>query len=119
VNDEESGLLIPESLNLKEIRLSFIRPQFLARLDDLPSCAGELEGEKGISDPFSFMGIRSLLTRFEEDAIQAADLANQLVPWNRNHHFCCRCGAHTESKADERARVCPRCCLIRENMTCL
>jgi NAD+ diphosphatase len=35
-----------------------------------------------------------------------------LVHWNRNHHYCGRCAGLTETKPDERARVCPQCGLI-------
>jgi NAD+ diphosphatase len=98
--------------DLRELGLSPIRPQCLGKMNDRPCYAGELEDSKGISGPFSFMGLRSLFTRFEEDVIQAAGLANQLVQWTRNHHYCGRCGGLTETKADERARVCPQCGLI-------
>jgi NAD+ diphosphatase len=112
VKDEGSRLLIPESSDLKQLDLVPIRKQFLGRMDDRPCYAGELEDEKGILGTFSFMGLRSLFTRFEEDTIQAAGLANQLVLWNRNHHYCGRCGGLTETKPDERARVCPQCGVI-------
>jgi NAD+ diphosphatase len=112
VKDEGTRLLIPESSDLKALGLVPIRKQFLGTKDDWPCYAGELESETGISGPFSFMGLRSLFTKFEEDAIQAAGLANQLVQWNRNHHYCGRCGGPTEDKADERARICPQCGLI-------
>ncbi len=112
MRDEGSKLLIPESSDLKELGFSPIRLQFLGRLNDRACYAGELEDEKGISAPFSFLGLRSLFTRLEEEAIQAAGLANQLIHWDRNHHYCGRCGGLTENKADERARFCPQCGLI-------
>jgi NAD+ diphosphatase len=112
LKDEGNRFLIPESPDLKELRINPLTPQFLGRLNDRPCYAGELKDEDGIPGLFSFVGLRSLFTRFEEDTIQAAGLANQLVLWNRNHHFCGRCGGLTENKVDERARVCPQCGLI-------
>jgi NAD+ diphosphatase len=112
VKEEESNLLIPESSDLRSLALSPIQAQYLGRLNDRPSYAGELEGEKGGSAPFSFMGLRSLFMRCDEDTIQAAGMASQLVHWNRNHRYCGRCGGLTDAKTDERARVCPRCGLI-------
>jgi NAD+ diphosphatase len=112
VKEEEGMLLIPEFADLNKLELVPVRKQFLGRLNNRPCYAGELEDEKGISGGFSFTVLRSVLTRCEEDVIQAAGMASQLVHWNRNHHFCGRCGGLTDAKTDERARVCPQCGLI-------
>ncbi len=112
VKDEGNKLNIPAPWDLRELGIAPMQQQFFGRLDGRPCYAGELEDEKGIPDPFSFTGLRSLFTRFEEGAIQAAGLANQLVLWNRNHHYCGRCGGLTQTKTDERARVCPQCGLV-------
>jgi NAD+ diphosphatase len=112
VKDEGSRLRLPEPSDVRALDLTPIRKQFLGRLNDRHCYAGELEDHEGISDPFSFVGLRSLFSRLEEDAIQAAGLANQLVNWDRNHRYCGRCSGLTDTKTDERARVCPQCGLI-------
>lgn len=112
VKDEGSRLSLLEPSDVRALDLTPIRKQFLGRLKDRPCYAGELEDNKGIPDPFSLVGLRSLFTRLEEDAIQAAGLANQLVNWDRNHHYCGRCSSLTDTKPDERARVCPQCGLV-------
>jgi NAD+ diphosphatase len=33
----------------------------------------------------------------------------QLIRWDRGHKFCGQCGKLTESKKDERAKICPSC----------
>ena len=38
-----------------------------------------------------------------------AGRAIQLLDWDRCHHYCGRCGAPTQAKTGERARLCPAC----------
>ena len=56
-----------------------------------------------------FQGLRRLWGPLDEETWKLAGRAVQIVEWDRNHRFCGRCGAETERKPDELARVCPRC----------
>jgi NAD+ diphosphatase len=56
-----------------------------------------------------FQGLRRLFGALHEEVWKLAGRAVQIVEWDRNHRFCGRCGAATERKADELARVCPAC----------
>jgi len=57
----------------------------------------------------TFQGLRRLWGPLDEETWKLAGRAVQIVEWDRNHRFCGRCGAETERKPDELARVCPRC----------
>ena len=57
----------------------------------------------------AFQGLRRLWGALDEEAWKLAGRAVQIVEWDRDHRFCGRCGAGTERKAGELARVCPRC----------
>jgi NAD+ diphosphatase len=114
IKQQKDAYLIPESPDVEKLGPVLLRKQFLGWLNDHPCYAAELpDGNESIlSDAFTLIGLRALFTRLGEDVIQAAGLANQLVQWNRNHHYCGRCGNLTENKSDERARICPQCGLI-------
>jgi NAD+ diphosphatase len=109
MKEEGECLRILESADLEKLDRLPVREQFIGRLNDRPCFAGELEDEKGISGAFSFLVLRSVLNRCDEDTIQAAGISGQLVHWSRNHRYCGRCGGPTDAKTDERARVCPQC----------
>lgn len=57
----------------------------------------------------AFQGLRRLWGALGEEAWKLAGRAVQIVEWDRNHRYCGRCGAETERKMVELARVCPRC----------
>lgn len=112
VKHEKDKELIPQSADLEAACLVPIGKQFLGSLDKRACYAAELPDGKPVPDAFSFVGLRDVFARFEEEVIQAAGLANQLVHWNRNHQYCGKCGNLTKKKTDERARICPKCGLI-------
>lgn len=103
---------IPQWSHLESLHLSPVGALFLGWLEDHACYAGELPDGKGITDSFSFTGLRRLFTRLKEDEILAAGVGNQLVQWNKAHHYCGRCGGLTRDKEDERAKICPQCGLI-------
>lgn len=57
----------------------------------------------------AFQGLRRLFGALGEEVWKLAGRAVQIVEWDRNHRFCGRCGAGTERKEGELARVCPVC----------
>ena len=57
----------------------------------------------------AWQGLRTLFSVLEDAHFALAGRAVQLVDWDRSHQFCGRCGAPTESKADERGRICKSC----------
>ena len=69
------------------------------------------EAPQGSEPPegMSWQGLRTLFSVLEDAHFALAGRAVQLVDWDRNHQFCGRCGGATQTKADERGRVCPIC----------
>lgn len=56
-----------------------------------------------------WVGLRALFGDLDAGQIALAGRAFQLLEWDRSHQFCGRCGAPTEARSDERARVCTGC----------
>ncbi len=112
IKEEQDEYLIPQSSDIKKLNLAPTEKQFFGSLDGQPCYVAELRDRAQISGSFSFVGLRALFSRFGEDVIQAAGMANQLVHWGQNHRYCGKCGERTENKGDERAKICPQCGLI-------
>jgi NAD+ diphosphatase len=53
--------------------------------------------------------LRTLFSVLDDGHFALAGRALQLLDWDRTHLFCGRCGARTEARREERARVCPAC----------
>jgi len=106
---ENESYEIPRTRDVEKLDPAPVRKQFLGSLEGLPCFFAELSDDVSVSDGFTLTGLRQLFARSGEDVIRAAGTANQLRQWNRNHRYCGQCGGPTEDKADERAKICPRC----------
>ncbi|HYE82454.1 MAG TPA: NAD(+) diphosphatase, partial [Clostridia bacterium] len=56
-----------------------------------------------------FLGLRQLHEQIDKSILQAAFRAVQIVAWDETHRFCGACGEATIKKADEHAKICPKC----------
>lgn len=63
-------------------------------------------------DDHMWVPLRGLYGKVPDQLWSIAGRAEQIVSWDRTHRFCGRCGAPTESQANERARKCPACGLL-------
>lgn len=103
---------VPRAANLYELGLRPVRQQYLGDYAGAPCYAAELpEGAKA-PDGFSLSPLRSLFEGLCEDHFLLAGRAKQIVEWDRDHQFCGRCGAPTESQPNDRAKRCRACGLI-------
>ena len=65
--------------------------------------------EKEVKKEMEFLTLRQLFTQMDETMLQAAFRAIQITAWDYTHKFCGVCGAPTEKKDNEHAKVCPKC----------
>ena len=85
------------------------RTLYLGRLGGVQCWAAELPEGSPAPAGLSWAGLRALYSVLDDAHFALAGRALQLVSWDRTHQFCGRCGTKTELKAEERARVCPKC----------
>lgn len=97
----------PAQLNLKPKRR-----QYLGKWDDAPCFSAEVSDDAVVPAGMAFRGLRKLFGLLDQELFRIAGRAVQIVDWDRSHQFCGKCGAPTEAKEIERARVCPACGLM-------
>ncbi len=85
------------------------RPLYLGRLNGVACWAAEMPAGVPAPEGASWTSLRTLFSVLEDAHFALAGRALQLLEWDRTHRYCGRCGAPTEAKPDERARVCPAC----------
>jgi NAD+ diphosphatase len=87
-----------------------VRTLYVGRLQGADCWAAEVPGEAPPpAAGMGFEGLRALFSVLEDAHLALAGRALQLIDWDRNHRYCGRCGAATEPKTEERARICPAC----------
>jgi NAD+ diphosphatase len=111
--DERNGApAIPTATALEMLGLAAERIEYLGVLRDeqaLHCFSGTMAEDWMLPPGFAAHDLRSLFGQFSDFEIGLAGRAKQIAHWDRDHQFCGRCGALTESLAEERSRRCPRC----------
>lgn len=105
----KNDLKLPFTDSLKEFSILPIMTQYLGTLDDHPCYAAEVTPETPAPDGFCFEDLKLLYDVLDEDIFLLAGRAIQVINWDKNHQFCGKCGALTENKGDEMAKICPEC----------
>jgi NAD+ diphosphatase len=82
---------------------------YVGALEGVPCFAVDLPLDAQAPEGTRFAGLRELYATLARGELDAALTAFPLVTFERTHRFCGACGAPTEDKTDERAKVCPRC----------
>jgi NAD+ diphosphatase len=109
---EGTAARVPAGEEWAALGLPTEEPQTVGALDGREAWAARITEDAAGAEPpegMAFQGLRRLWGVLGEEAWKLAGRAVQIVEWNRDHRFCGRCGAETERKAAELARVCPRC----------
>jgi len=102
-------LWIPDTADLESLHISMSHELYLGSLDGRPCYGGALETGSVFGANFNLNNLRTLFGLIPDELIWIAGRANQLIYWHTTHRYCGKCGQATEDKADERAKICPRC----------
>jgi len=71
-----------------------------------------LESEAVIPEGFNWIPVREVSRTCENEVIRNSAFAAYQINWDLQTTFCGRCGNRTETKDEERAKVCPNCGLV-------
>jgi NAD+ diphosphatase len=107
LGDESAS--VPRVSDLAQLNLRPKRRQYLGKWDDIPCFSAEVIDDAVVPAGMAFRGLRRLFGVLDQELFWIAGRAVQIVDWDRSHQFCGKCGAPTETKKAERARVCSTC----------
>ena len=100
---------IPMAHALQELGVEALRTQYLGTLRGRHCFSAEIAPETQAPSGMGWFGLRRLFGQIDETGYALAVRAVQIVEWDRTHQFCGACGTATESRREERVRVCPAC----------
>lgn len=84
--------------------------EYLGQLGDRGVFAVSVSDAAVPPSGYRFDDLRRLLGQTDDVLFALAGRAFQVLEWERNHHFCGRCGSSTGAHPQgERSRVCPSC----------
>lgn len=109
VRAEGDDVHILSNIDIKGLNINIKRSQYLGVLEGCDCYSGELQEAIYDSPQIVLKDLRPLLERIDEDRFLIAGRAFQIMDWDRSHQYCGRCGTLTITKADERAKECPKC----------
>ncbi|HEV7507169.1 MAG TPA: NAD(+) diphosphatase [Thermoanaerobaculia bacterium] len=109
VTTGESSARVPGSADWKELKLPGSGLLDVGTLRGVPAWGLGLPPDAAPPEGFSFLGLRALWGKLDEETWRLAGRAVQLVEWDRNHQYCGRCATPTQRQTGELSRVCPQC----------
>lgn len=113
VKTSESGISIPQFIDIEGLPLNMESRQYLGELEGYQCCCieAEIKAEQDISGHYGmeFRELRSLLGLFDDVIFSIAGRAFHILNWSNLNRYCGKCGSKTKQKEDERARLCPEC----------
>lgn len=111
VREDGDSIEPPLVAEIEELELAPESRHYLGSLDGRDCWAVDLGTDPAqvLPEGWSARQLRGMYGRIDDDLFALAGRAVQVVEWGRNHRFCGRCGAATESLQGERAKRCPAC----------
>jgi len=91
---------------LHDLNISSVR-YIVSRLEGHPCRCVEVSNLNSI-EGLVFMDLLSLYDILYEDLFLLAWRAVQIVNWDKNNRFCCKCDASTKTLEDEMAKIYPQ-----------
>lgn len=83
---------------------------YLGTYQDLHLYAGSIEKHNiQPTETQQWLPFRQVLICFQQDSMQLANAAKQLLTWHQDNQFCSRCGHRLAAHAQERAKQCNAC----------
>jgi NAD+ diphosphatase len=105
----DKGNALIHCRDLADIGIKPVRHQYLGSYDNVPCFSAELDSEIEAPDGTTLMSLRKLFTLVDEPLFILSGRAKQIMDWDRDHQFCGRCASPTDTRYEDRAKICPNC----------
>lgn len=111
LEDKALQFTLPD-IDAFKLSKKLVRSQYLGQVEGCSYYVAELTPDTVAPENMLFCDLRRLLGQIPNDLFFLAGKAYQILHWDRTHQYCSQCGARTENKIDERAKLCPSCGLV-------
>jgi NAD+ diphosphatase len=112
VKPADKTFTVPFITDAAELNLIPMREVFLGTLGSSPCYAAEISTATELPQSMEAKDLRSLFMAMDDEFRALAGRAIQMIAWDRTHQYCGACATPTETKAGERAKICPKCGLM-------
>lgn len=109
VKKEDGSFAIPASDDLDLHRIKLTNRHYIGKIGEQACYTATYPAAQLAPGKMEFRGLMELYGHIEEMMFRVAGCATQIVTWDETHKFCGKCGESTETKAGERAKLCPKC----------
>lgn len=105
----DSDIVLPKSETIPELHPHLTRIYSLGDHHDVKIRCAELSADMPIGQTFKAVSLRHALENLGEEWFAIATKAFTIINWDRNHHYCGRCGALTSLQTTSFERHCNHC----------
>jgi len=101
---------LPDHADHAQLKTHFIREHALGQFNGASVYCAEIKSlDPALTDLYDLIPLRRLLDHLGDDWYSAASKAFSIINWDRNHHYCGRCGHETIQSKIAFERTCPNC----------
>lgn len=105
------GLELPTSSSIPTLQTIFLRQHKLGPFNQAICYCAEMDQSRPLPVEFQATTLRKAFDILGKDWYVAAAKAFSIITWDKNHHYCGRCGHATQHQPDTFERLCPNCSL--------
>jgi NAD+ diphosphatase len=109
VKPSEDGFIVLRAESAEGLGISLSRLLYLGTVGGTPCYTAAIEDGSKTPSGAVFEDIRSLFSRLDDTAYEAALTAIHLLEWDRNSQFCGKCRGVLKPRTDMRAKECESC----------
>lgn len=109
VKKADRSCSIPTEADLDIRKIQSTSGHYIGSIGEQACYAAAYPAGQEEPETMEFQGLMELYGRLDETMFRVAGYAAQIVTWDETHKFCGKCGETSETKAGERAKLCPKC----------
>lgn len=104
---------IPRIEEIPPLHPKSVVRRYVGAFDERPCFSVALSDDFTLPPGMELTGLRRLFGLLKDELFVLAGRSFQIIQFEQRHRFCGQCGAPTEFKKDEYAKICPDCNLVR------
>lgn len=106
---KDSEFQVLEGSDIENLNIDQKNKFFIGELKDKACFTLQYDFEAALPEGYELIPLRDFAAEMSEELFLIAGRASQIINWEKTHSFCGSCGAKTEDKKDEMAKICTQC----------